>query len=57
MKFSGESFFVWNTLKNFELNLVLFLVLKSKALYLKKCEEISQENWYLDIRLTGLTSL
>ena len=58
MKLSGVPFFE-NTSKNFKLNLVLVLVLvlKYKALYFKKCKEITQENWYLDIRLTGLTSL
>ena len=32
MKLSGVSFFLENTRKNLKLNLVLFLVLKSKAL-------------------------
>ena len=58
MRLSGVPFFE-NTSKNFKFNLVLVLVLvlKSKSLYLKKCKEITQENWYLDIRLIGLTSL
>ena len=33
MKLSGLSFFFENTRKNVQLNLVLVLVLKSKALY------------------------